>query len=61
MKNVHLIAPQRRLKPKKKAKWERIVTANIALRYMEMVRLRAQVHALEAKRKQGSAGHNIGR
>jgi hypothetical protein len=56
MKSVYPIAPRRRLKPKKQAKLERFLAPNIALRYVEMLQLRAQVHELEVKQR--SAGHN---
>ena len=60
MKNVYPVAPRRRLKPKKQAKLERVPAANIALQYVEMLQLRAQVYALEVKRKRRSVEHNAG-
>jgi hypothetical protein len=58
MKKVYPGAPRRRLKLKKPAKLARVPAANIALRYVEMLQLRAQVYALEVKRKQRSVEHN---
>lgn len=57
MKKVYPGAPRRRLKPKKQAKLERVLPANISLLYGELLQLRAQVYALEVKGKQ-SAEHN---
>jgi hypothetical protein len=51
MKRVYPVAPRRRLKPTKHAKLEHVRGANIALRYVEMLQLRAQVHDLEVKQR----------
>jgi hypothetical protein len=58
MKSVYPVAPRRRLKPTKHAKLEHVRGANIALRYVEMLQLRAQVHELEVKQKQRPAEHS---
>jgi hypothetical protein len=48
MKSVYPRAPVVRQKPKKQAKLKS-AAANIAQRYMELLRLRAQVHKVQAK------------
>ena len=56
MKSVHAMAPVGRLKLKKQAKLKSVAAANIAQRYLELVRLRGQVHELEARQR--SAEYN---
>jgi|GraSoi2013_100cm_1033763.scaffolds.fasta_scaffold151360_2 hypothetical protein len=51
MKNVYAIAPVRRLKLKKQPKLKSLAAANIAQRYMELLRLRGQIHQLEARQR----------
>ena len=54
MKSAYAIAPVERLKLKKQAKLKSVAAANIAQRYMELLRLRGQIHELEARQR--SAG-----
>jgi hypothetical protein len=56
MKSVYAMAPVGRLKLKKQGKLKSVAAANIAQQYMELLRLRGQVHELEARQR--SAEYN---
>ena len=49
MKRVYPMASVRRRKSKKQAKPKTVAAANIAQRYMELLRIRAMVLEIEAK------------
>ena len=56
MKSIAALAPVGRLKLKKKTKSKssaaaNVAAANIVQRYMELLRLRGQVHELEARQR----------
>jgi hypothetical protein len=55
MKTVYPIASVVRLKHKKQAKLKIIAAGNIAQRYMELLRLRGQIHELESSADYGVA------
>lgn len=49
MKYVYAPDPTMRRKQKRRTKWKAIAKANIAQRYMELLRLRAMVQEVEAR------------
>jgi hypothetical protein len=51
MKSIAAMAPVRRLKLRKQTKSKSLAAASIAQRYMELLRLRGQVHELEARQR----------
>jgi hypothetical protein len=49
MKSVYPMTPVRRRRSKRPTKLKAVAAANIAQRYMELLRLRAILHEVEAK------------
>jgi hypothetical protein len=58
MKSSHNSKPKNNLKPRKHAKLKSMAGSHIAQRYMEVLRLRGQVHELEQKSRVGRPAYD---